>query len=62
MSNNQETTKTLTAKEIEENWEREHDFGCNCERCYIVNCIRVKQKAIFEPLIKRVQELLKNER
>jgi len=49
--------KPLTATEIKEGWEK----GCSCgicEYCYIGKRIEAMQKAIFEPLIKRVKEIL----
>ena len=47
----------LTATKIKENWAKGCD--CNkCEYCYVKRSIRSKQKALFEPLIKRAKELL----
>ena len=52
-------SKPLTATEVKENWKRVHNFGCNCERCYVSRAIEAKQTAILSPLVRRVMELSK---
>lgn len=51
-------SKPLTATEIKESWVR----GCTCggcDYCYVRESIKIRQEAIFYPLIGRVKELLK---
>ena len=51
------TDKPLTATEIKERWNKTHNLSCRCELCYVRKVVEIKQKAIFEPLIKRTLEL-----
>ena len=48
----------MTATKIKEGWAK----GCDCDECnycYVKRSIEAKQKALFEPLIKRAIELLR---
>lgn len=53
--------KPLTATEIEKSWQK----GCSCgkcEYCHLTEYLEARQRVIFDPLIKRTKQLIKEHR